>query len=290
VYGREICPTTGRSHLQGFINFTKSTAFGTAKRWLGEKAHLETARGNDKENQLYCSKDNAVVEYGSPGSQGKRSDLQLITGELLEHSSLKRVAEEHPAEFVRYHRGFNELIRVLRPPVDRHEKTALRVFIGLPGVGKSRSAVEGSRVYYETTPSGGEHTTPPSGGSSGVVGGGACETPPCYPTSSQVYYKPRGDWWDGYKQQPVVIIDDFYGWLKYDELLKISDRYPYRVPVKGSFETFNSKCIFITSNVAIDQWYHFNNYDPTALYRRCTEYVTINKDGTRTPFDVDIDF
>lgn len=44
----------------------------------------------------------------------------------------------------------------------------------------------------------------------------------------EIYYKPRGELWDGYHQQPSVIIDDFYGWLKYDELLKISDRYLLR--------------------------------------------------------------
>ena len=49
------------------------------------------------------------------------------------------------------------------------------------------------------------------------------------------YYKPRGEWWDGYEQHKLIIVDDFYGWLKYDELLKITDRYPYRVPVKGGF-------------------------------------------------------
>ena len=66
-------------------------------------------------------------------------------------------------------------------------------------------------------------------------------------TGGRIYYKPRGDWWDGYKQHECVIIDDFYGWIKYDDLLKICDRYPYQVPVKGSFEQFTSKYIWITS-------------------------------------------
>lgn len=48
-------------------------------------------------------------------------------------------------------------------------------------------------------------------------------------TNELIYYKPRGTWWDGYYQQPNIILDDFNGWIPYDELFKILDRYPYRV-------------------------------------------------------------
>ena len=54
-----------------------------------------------------------------------------------------------------------------------------------------------------------------------------------------VYYETRGDWWDGMTSSTKsVIIDNFYGWLKYDELLKITDRYPYKVLFKGGFNNF----------------------------------------------------
>ena len=51
-----------------------------------------------------------------------------------------------------------------------------------------------------------------------------------------------------YASCDCAIIDDFYGWLKYDELLKMMIRYPYQVPVKGSYIKFASKHIVITSN------------------------------------------
>lgn len=37
----------------------------------------------------------------------------------------------------------------------------------------------------------------------------------------EVYYKNRGDWWVGYEHHKSVIMDHFYKWIKYDELLKI---------------------------------------------------------------------
>ena len=71
------------------------------------------------------------------------------------------------------------------------------------------------------------------------------------------------------------MIDDFYGWIKYDELLKICDRYPYKVQVKGGFEEFKAKYIWITSNCDTDQLYHFSGFIDTAFCRRITnkEYI-----------------
>ena len=41
-------------------------------------------------------------------------------------------------------------------------------------------------------------------------------------------------WWDGYDGHEVVVIDDFRGdHCKFSTLLKILDRYPYKVAVKG---------------------------------------------------------
>jgi hypothetical protein len=73
----------------------------------------------------------------------------------------------------------------------------------------------------------------------------------------------RCEWWDGYEGQESVVIDDFYGWIKYDELLKIMDKYPYQVPIRGGYVPFVSKTLYITSiNVLIDNWFHF-----TVCYR-----------------------
>jgi hypothetical protein len=80
------------------------------------------------------------------------------------------------------------------------------------------------------------------------------------------YWKSRGQWWDGYHNQGVVVIDEFYGWLKYDELLRLLDRYPYKVEVKGGYVQFNSKLIFITSNKRPEEWYH--NTETGPLLRR----------------------
>ena len=114
----------------------------------------------------------------------------------------------------------------------RDFKTKVIVLIGRPGTGKSRLANEISKYVYEDK----SHDK---------------------------------RWWDGCDEETeCVIIDDFYGLLKYDELLKITDRYPYKVPVKGAYVNFEPKCIGITSNALIANWYRFPGYQTDALSRR----------------------
>jgi hypothetical protein len=122
------------------------------------------------------------------------------------------------------------------PVAPRSEKTLLYVFVGKPGGGKSHQARALAAEYGE------------------------------------IYYKPADKWWDGYKQQPAVVMDDFYGWIQNYELLRIADKYPHKVEIKGGFEEFTSKIIIITSNAYISDWYKHDRYDPTAVYRRCEKY------------------
>ena len=90
------------------------------------------------------------------------------------------------------------------------------------------------------------------------------------------YFKERGSWWDGYEGQQDVIIDEFYGWIRYSVLLRLLDRTPMSVEIKGSFTPFLAKRIFITSNAFINQWYKYseNHFNIDALRRRVTLYLT----------------
>jgi len=64
LYGKEICPTTGRTHLQGFLHLKKAMRI-TELRLIG-KPHLEACKGNEEQNERYCSKDGNVVKWGYP--------------------------------------------------------------------------------------------------------------------------------------------------------------------------------------------------------------------------------
>lgn len=205
------------------------------------RAHIEKAKGNDIQNQEYCSKGDNIWTHGQPTSQGNRSDLEKVVS-LIEggERNIKAVALQCPTAFIKYAKGIREYIRTCFEPPIRTWKTVVHYYWGPPGSGKSRRALE------EATENGGG-----------------------------IYYKPRGEWWDGYNGQANVIIDDFYGWIKYDDMLKICDRYPYQVPIKFGYENFLSKYIYITSNVDVDKVYRFLGYDSTAMRRRIDVYTLI---------------
>lgn len=69
------------------------------------------------------------------------------------------------------------------------------------------------------------------------------------------YWKGRDQWWCGYMQQETVVLDEFYGWIPYDTLLRLCDRYPLDVEVKGGKVNFASKTIIITTNKHPEKWY-----------------------------------
>lgn len=76
-----------------------------------------------------------------------------------------------------------------------------------------------------------------------------------YAKEKSLYTKPHSEWWDNYFNQDAVLLDDFYGWIKYSEMLTIMDRYPLQVPFKGGYSQFNSKRLYITSNTYPHTWY-----------------------------------
>lgn len=93
------------------------------------------------------------------------------------------------------------------------------------------------------------------------------------------FWKTRGNWWDGYLDQETVIIDEFYGWLPWDLLLRLCDRYPLQVEVKGGTVNFNAKTIIFTTNALPCKWYK-NCYFP-AFERRVKEWWVFPRLGER---------
>ncbi|UJO02087.1 Rep [Eumops bonariensis associated cyclovirus 1] len=229
LFGYETAPTTNTKHLQGYVRLPKPRDFLWIKSELPDGSHIEAAKGTERANYRYCTKSNEFEEYGTKKSQGQRSDLDNAIHDLIhERRPLYEIAQNHASTYVRNFRGLTELRNILVPVKPRDFRSNVYIFIGPTRTGKSRAA---QALAAETT----------------------------------TYYKNRSNWWHGYKQEETVIMDDFYGWLKWDELLKICDRYPYKVETKGGFEEFTSKTIILTSNEHPNNWYSFAKYDPSPL-------------------------
>lgn len=102
-----------------------------------------------------------------------------------------------------------------------------------------------------------------------------------YGSLEKAHYQSESQWWDGYQQQPVVVLDDFAGWIPLHTFLKLIDVVPIKLQVKGGFTTwFTSKTMYISSNFMPLQWWKNcspNQYD--AITRRISKLVLWDRDG-----------
>ncbi|AXH73400.1 MAG: putative viral replication protein [Circoviridae sp.] len=131
LFGRELAPTTGTPHLQGYLETKTPTRITRLHTIPGlESAHFLLARGTSDENRAYCTKSGNYLEFGTPGpGAGARTDLTACVAILREHpnrTGLKRILDEHPGDYIRYWRGFESASQLIRPHPEPEPDVTLR--------------------------------------------------------------------------------------------------------------------------------------------------------------------
>ena len=231
----------GTEHLQVYCVFTGTKQLTWVNRQC-VKAHWEPRKGTHSQAKEYCTKADTRIagpwECGQePAAKepGKRNDLISLKRKLDQGATLKEVAEDDELfPVVARHYKFVQLYRTLTGK-QRDWPVFTQVLWGPPGVGKSRKArdLAGPEAFW--------------------LNRGAGQTV----------------WWDGYVGQEVVVIDEFYGWIPLDQMLRLLDRYPMNLETKGSSTPCHVKKVIITSNVPPMEWY--KSMPPSrlqALWRR----------------------
>lgn len=224
---------SGTRHLQGYIQLKKKERLSTLRDKLGA-LHFEHARAGFEENKNYCSKDGNFVEFGTPSLAGKRRGLADACEHVRKGGSLRELAEVSPEVFVRYGRGLRDLQNTLGRR--RDFKTTVYWYYGSTGTGKSR------RVH-ELEP--------------------------------DAYWKPATNrWWDGYDGQEAIVIDDYRrDFCTFAELLRLFDRYPYSVEIKGGTKSFVSRRIYITTPKSPQETWEGRTEEDLAQLLRRIEHV-----------------
>lgn len=238
VFGRET-GESGTPHLQGYITFTRRKTLAFVKQLISDRIHCEISRGTPLQAATYCKKDGDYKEYGTiPKGKGARSDLVAVAKKIREGANVRKIAEEHPEAIIRYGSGILRLRRMYRPT--REHPPQIKVFWGPTGTGKTR------RVWE-------------------------------FADKDELWLHPGGQWFDGYDGQKMVLLDDFDGsWFKLSFLLRLLDRYPMPVAVKGDHAWWVPTTIFITSNLEPKDWYPNGHKDHVAaLMRRLSEFGEI---------------
>lgn len=239
----------GTPHYQGYVEFTKNKRLSAVRKIL-PKAHWDIRRGTQQQAYDYVTKSLTKVEgpweYGEykPNQPGKRNDLLAVKEDIDKGTPYNQLWEDHFVTMLRHDRGITKYMNIVKC-TPRSWMTECTVLVGPTEYGKTKWAYEKDPTLYKKT----SHT---------------------------------GKWFDGYNQQPTVLLDDFYGWIKYSDMLPMIDRYPHQVEQKGGILNFAPKHIIITSNTSPKDWYPNINRSKAALYRRFTKIIWANSKDPST--------
>lgn len=244
VYQEEL-GANGTPHLQGYFELTSQMTKSKVQKFI-RGWHVEKRQGTQAQAIAYCTKEDTragdMVTWGERANQGKRTDIEGMYAYIREGKRERDIAEEMPCVHAKYFKAHDRYRSLVDYDSTREfRELSVHVLWGPAGTGKTRKAVEssGEDCYILNAP-----------GNNGML------------------------WWDGYQGEKTLIIDDFYGWVKYSTLLRILDGYQQRLQIKGGFTYAKWVSIYITSNKQLADWYPSIG-DLAALRRRITEITKV---------------
>lgn len=247
---------TGHEHLQAIVRLKDPKTFAQVKAMFEEDGngglHLEPAKC-PKKGVEYCGKQDTRVrgpwEFGNSGNQGKRSDLEQCTKEVIAGRKMKKVALDHGRAWVQNYKGLEALRALVHEPRARFGILEVVLLVGETGVGKTRLA-----------------------------------TSITSPENLYTVMDPKAPWFNGYVDQKVVIFDDMgIGDIMNINILKrVLDGYACQVPIKGGHVPFNPHLIIVTSNHQVEDWYPGGRAtDINAIKRRFHHTFNLPEDNQK---------
>lgn len=237
-------------HIQGYVVLDRRLRLPALKK-LHNGVHWEVRRGTHEQAVEYCSKKDTHIagpyiygtDEGIAKKRGQRSDLLAVKAKIDQGVPMEDIWDQHFATTARYHKSFEVYkdVKSKHRHFEQGEKPKVVILWGPSGTGKSTKAKKDyPDAYWLTKPS---------------------------QVTSTV-------WWQGYEGQTTVVLDEFYGWIQYDLLLRMLDYYAVTVEKKGGSAKLAAKTFVFTSNSHPDDWYK-KVKDTTALKRRISEFGTI---------------
>lgn len=214
---------SGTPHLQGLVVFVNAKTMQATKNWMEcQTVHLEVTRGTCMEAADYFR--NPKPETGklppAPEDLFEHGELPLTNQAIgqaekerwkvnLAHAKAGNLDEIDPDIYFRYYNTCKQIKKDHMAKPDDLTAPCGIWYWGEPGVGKSHRARQ--------------------------------EQP-------DAYFKMQNKWWDGYQDQPAIILDDFDS-KELGHHLKIwADQYAFVAETKGHALFIRPKVFIITSN------------------------------------------
>lgn len=225
----------GTYHTCLYLHFENQVRFSTIKGRFPE-AHIEACRGTAQENRAYILKEGPKHEKKAHTSvkgtfeewgdcpierPGKRNDIEDMVASIQAGKSNKELIEEDPRNAMRLpqiERTRQELCQD-RYRLKNRDDLEVEYWWGGTGTGKTSS------MFKEHSP--------------GAV----------YRVTD--YQHP----WDGYQQQPVVCLDEFFSSLPITVMNNVLDVYPYMLPCRYSDKWACFLKVIIIANVHLEKQY-----------------------------------
>lgn len=254
IFSLEECPDTKRLHYQSFVYFYDKKSFKSVSKYFGN-SHVEFKHemATYVDNRQYIkgpyNKDGKVKpenptfeEFGTMPEQGKRTDIMKYKNEILDGKTVDEITLENPMAFHCYGRTLERVEAIALRKQFRKEMTKGIWYSGPSGSGKSHA------VFSDYSP------------------------------ETHYIKNLNEDWWDGYKGQPIVILNEFAGQLPYWELMDLVDKFPKMVKWRCRESVpFLAKEIRIASIRTPEQCY-YNREDFSELERRFTVHILKPRD------------
>lgn len=231
----EIAPTTGTPHVQGYLKLENAIRFSTLSKKL-PKINFLMAEGTSRQNRDYVKKEGKYSEDPKKASNlpetfeewgecpeeqpGRRNDLHELKAGIEAGKTDRELIEENPNNIMRISQ-IQRTRQIILEEQWRNKWREMHVeyWWGETGAGKTRGVMEQygySNVFRITA-----------------------EKHP----------------WDSYKQQDVVVFEEFFNSHKIQDMNNYLDGYPLELPCRYANKIACYTKVYIISNVPIYRQY-----------------------------------
>ena len=252
MYGREEAPTTGTKHLQGCFQLNTKKEPKTVKNLLAlEEIHLESQKKVYVANANYCEKSENCWYFPNKQANFDQQGRPITKKSAKFEEALKLARqgrfEEISAEMILKHeprliKQYVEHLPMENLMLDNEHGNFFKDFFillhGPTGVGKSHVVeifVYILNRFWKLY----------------------CQKKGMLYQALEVYCKKCNKWWDGYRGQKVVVIEELEpNWFRLsgNMMKQLLDQYPFPVECKGAtINKIRPWFVIMTSNYSLRQ-------------------------------------